>query len=79
MRQLYCAVAIPKMMYAIDVWYTPVHTREGNKRHSGSVGFTNRFQSLPRMASTAITGALRTTANNILDMHAGLWPVELML
>ena len=41
MRQLYCAVAIPKMTYAIDVWYTPVHTREGNKRRSGLVGFTN--------------------------------------
>ena len=79
MRQLYCVVAIPKMTYAIDVWYTPVHTREGNKRRSGSVGFTNRFQLLQRMASTAITGALCTTANNILDMHAGLWPVELML
>ena len=79
MRQLYCAVMIPKMTYAIDVWYTPVHTREGNKRCSGSVGFTNWFQSLQRMASTAITGALHTMANDILDKHAGLRPVELML
>ena len=31
------------------------------------------------MASTAITGTLRTTANDILDMHAGIWPVEVML
>ena len=29
MRQLFCTVAIPKMTYALDVWYMPVHKKEG--------------------------------------------------
>ena len=29
MRQQFCTVVIPKMMYALDVWYTLVHKKEG--------------------------------------------------
>ena len=29
MRQLFCTVAIPKMTYVLDVWYMPVHKKEG--------------------------------------------------
>jgi hypothetical protein len=38
MRQLYCAVAIPKFTYAADVWFTPVQRRGFMKRAGGSVG-----------------------------------------
>ena len=27
MQQLYCAVAIPKLTYTADVWYTPITRR----------------------------------------------------
>ena len=40
MWQLYHAVAILKMTYAVDVWYTPPHRKEDAKKDSGSVGIT---------------------------------------
>jgi len=29
MRLLYILVAVPKMMYVLDVWYIPLHKKEG--------------------------------------------------
>ncbi|KAJ8468306.1 hypothetical protein ONZ45_g17291 [Pleurotus djamor] len=37
LRRLYLAVAIPKMTYALDVWYTPPHLKEGAKNRRGSI------------------------------------------
>ena len=54
MRQMYCAVVLPKMMYVADVWYMPTHKREGAEKTSGSVGITRRMASMQRMASMAI-------------------------
>jgi len=79
MRQLYISVAIPKMTYALDVWYTPPVKPVGAKRNSGSVAALRGMQKAHRVATLAITGALRTTPNDILDTHAGLLPIELTL
>ena len=79
MRQLYTAVAIPKMTYAIDVWLMPPRKQDGAKRYTGSVNITNRFATLQRMAALAITGAMRTTATDVLDLHVGLLPMLLAL
>ena len=67
------------MTYAVDVWYTPPCRKEGAKKDSGSVGITNKLVSLQRMAALAITGALRSTATDALDLHAGTQPVRLLL
>ena len=37
MRQLYLAVALPKITYGIDVWYTPPSKPIGVTKNSGSV------------------------------------------
>lgn len=80
LRQLYLSVAVPKMTYAIDVWWTPVRPPPpGKKQHLGSVGFTKRLEGVQRMATLAITGALRTTATDVLDIHADTLPIELLL
>ena len=79
MRQLYTAVAIPKMTYMIDVWLTLPRKWDGAKRHTCSVNITNRFATLQRMAALAITGAMCTTATDVLDLHAGLLPMRLAL
>ena len=79
MRQLYNAVAIPKMTYAADVWYTPVNKRVGRLRSSSSVGIMGKLASLQWMATLAITGALRSTATNTLDLHADVLPVKFLL
>ena len=79
MKQLYNTVAIPKMTYRADVWYTPIYKQKGRSRASGSVGVMGKLALLQRMATTAITGALRSTAMDILDLHVGVLPVGLLL
>ena len=79
MRQLYNTVAVPKMVYAANIWYMPMYLRTGRERHCGSVGITSRLASVQCLASTAITGALHSTATDVLDLHANLLQVELML
>lgn len=78
-RQLFKAVVIPRIAYCVDVWYTPVHKKASAKNRSGSVAFTRRYASIQRMAGMAITGALRSTPTDVIDLHAGLLPAELML
>ena len=79
MQQLYNAVAVPKMTYAADVWYTPVYLHAGRERHCSSVGITSRLASVQCLASTAIMGTLHSTVTDVLDLHANLLLVELML
>ena len=78
MQQLYQAVAIPSFMYAADVWFTPVQ-RDGSGRSSGSAGVARKLTTVQRMATTAVTGALRTTATDVMEVHENLLPVELMM
>ena len=79
MCQMYNAVAIPKLAYVADVWYTPTCKKEGASRRSSSVGVANRLISIQRMATIAIMGAMHTTATDVLDLHAGLTPIPLVL
>jgi len=79
MRQLYVLVAIPKMTYGLDVWYTPPTKPVGAKRNHGSVTALRGLQKAQHVATLAITGALRTTPTDVLDAHAGLLPMQLTL
>jgi ribonuclease HI len=79
MRQLYLSVAIPKMTYGADVWYTPPRLEMGKRRRTGSVGVLRLLEKVQRIAVIAINGALRTTANDTLNAHANIMPVDLML
>jgi ribonuclease HI len=79
MRQLYIAVAIPKMTYGVEVWYSPPIKPTGAARNAGSVGALRGLQKAHRMATLAINGALRTTPLDLLDAHAGTLPIELTL
>lgn len=79
MRQLYLSVAVPKLTYGLDVWYTPPAKLEGAKKRTGSVSALKGMQKAQRVATLAITGALRTTPTDILDSHAGILPLELLL
>ena len=79
MRQLYLAVAVPKMSYAADVWYTLPHkANEWSKRQVGSIKFTQKIQSAQRRAAISVLGAMRTTAGDVLNAHAYLPPPHLL-
>ena len=79
MRQLYQAVAIPSFSYAADIWFMPIEWPVGCKMARGSVGVARRLTSVQRIATMAITGALCTSATDILEVHANLWPIELLM
>jgi len=79
MRQLYLSVALPKITYGLDVWYTPPNKPIGFTKNSGSVGILHNLQKIQRMATTAITGTLRSAPTDLIDAHAGLLPMEIAL
>jgi len=79
MRQLYIAVALPKMTYALDIWYTPPTKPLGQRKSTGSVGVLHQMKKLQRLASLTIVGGMKSTPTDLLDTHAGLFPIELTL
>jgi hypothetical protein len=79
MRQLYLSVALPKITYGLDVWYTPPTKPAGYTKNTGSVGVLRNLEKAQRLATTAITGTLRSAPTDLLDAHAGLLPMELAL
>src|SRR6266481_6338495 len=79
MRQLYQAVAVPSYTYAADIWFNPVIRNMGDKKAKGSVGMAHKLTSVQRIATTAITGTLCTSATDTMELHANLFPVELLM
>lgn len=78
-HHLWLSVGIPKLTYALDVWYTPPHKQLGKTRNTGSVMATKLMTRVQRTASLAITGAFKSTATDIADAHAGLPPMQVTL
>src|SRR6266481_4196423 len=79
MQQLYQAVAVPSYMYAADIWFNPVIRNACNKKAKVSVGMAHKLTSVQCIATTTITGALRTSATDTMELHANLFPVELLM
>jgi hypothetical protein len=67
MQQLYLTIAIQKMTYGLDVWYTPPRLAIGKTRRKGSVGALRELEKVQRIAALAINGALCSTASDTLD------------
>jgi ribonuclease HI len=79
MRRLYISVAIPKISYAADVWFTPTYRGPGGNMVKGSVHIMKKLSTVQRMAALSIIGALRTTPTDLIDAHADLLPLELTM
>jgi hypothetical protein len=79
MRQLYQAVAIPKMIYAADLWFSPAYRDGSDTPQKGSLGTAKRLTSVQRIALLTITGAMRSTATDLLEVHANVLPITLLL
>jgi hypothetical protein len=75
--QLYISMVLPKMEYALPVWYTPI--REGKKQKAGSIGHTKQLETIQRLAYKLITGAFHSTATDILEAHAFIPPLRIRL
>ena len=74
-RRLYLAVAVPKMMYAADICLESSRRVGG----AGSATIVAKLAAVQRKAAIAITGAMKTTATDILDAHANLLPMQLLV
>ncbi|THH16336.1 hypothetical protein EW146_g4287 [Bondarzewia mesenterica] len=79
LRQLYVGVAIPKMMYAADVWCTPIYETEGGKKARGSVGTATALTRVQRTVARTILGGLSSSPTDALEAHANLLPIELLI
>jgi hypothetical protein len=67
------------MLYAADVWFTPAFRSGSDATQRGSIGITKKMTSVQRIAALAITGAMRTTATDLLEAHTNLLPITLLL
>lgn len=78
-RQLYRAVVVPRILYAASVWLRPTYNEATNKTIHGSVGVTKKIAQTQRTAALAITGAMRSSPGDSLEIHADLYPVPLLV
>lgn len=80
MRKLYGGVVIPKMLYTADVWCTDLISKgRGKLGGRGARGFASQMARVHRMATILITGAMRSTASDLLDAHANVPPFQQIL
>jgi ribonuclease HI len=75
LRRLYLAVAVPRIYYAADVCLV-AGSRKGK---IGGAGLVARLTTVQRKAAVAITGAMRSTATDVLNAHANLMPVPVLI
>ena len=74
-KKLYSRVALPHILYGIDVWCTPLHGRHARGNRKGSVKAIKKLTSIQRLRTLAITGGLHTTPTDALNAHAALLPM----
>ena len=74
MRQYYNAVAVPRMLYTADVFLIP-----GTEKNKGTKGYINKLARIQRQTALAITGAMKTTANDTLDTHTNVLSFHLLI
>ena len=76
-RRLYISVAIPRILYAADVWCAP--TDQDTLKTSGSRKVIRQLTTVQRSGTLAITGGLRTSPTDALDASTFLLPVPLTI
>ncbi|KAF5383195.1 hypothetical protein D9615_004913 [Tricholomella constricta] len=79
-RQLYIAIAIPRILYAADIYLSPPRrqTETASVKKSGRA-IINKLASVQRRAAIMATGAMRSTPTTALDALAGLIPFHLLV
>ena len=78
-KQLYNTVTVPRFTYRVEVWYSPIYKPQGSLKSRGLISVNNKLKSAQWKVAAAITDSLRTTAGDILDVHAYILPIDLLL
>ena len=76
-RQLYVSIALPRALYAVDLWCIPTQNDRSGPRATGSAKVTRQLAMLQRAATTVITGGLYTLPTDALDACAFLLPASM--
>lgn len=78
-RMLYLGVAVPSMLYAADIFLSPLQKGTNLKHPKGSVGHIRRLARVQRAAAIMITGGMWSSPTDVLDNHAELLPFYLLI
>ena len=76
-RKLYASVALPRTLYASDIWCIPTEQEELTSK--GNAKVTKKFITMQRAGALAITGGLRTSPTDALDAFAFILPAPLTI
>ena len=63
-------MVLPTLEYALPVWFTSVHKDPNTGRWTGSIGHTKIMDKILRLGCKLITGAYRSMATDVLELHA---------
>ena len=78
-RRMYIGVALPRILYAADVWAPPPYGSKHESKQTSNKRFTMRLSSIQRAGTLAIVGGLRTSPTDTLCVHANVLPAHLEL
>ena len=78
-HQLYQAVVIPHTLYAASVWLRPTYNAKTNTTVCGSTGTAKRIGQTQRTVLLAITGAMKSSPSDSLEVHANSLPGPLLI
>jgi len=78
-KQLFTSVALPRVLYAVDLWCTPVNNKYDGPKMVGSARAIKQFTSVQRAGVLAIMGRLRTSPTDTLNASAFLLPASLTI
>jgi hypothetical protein len=78
-RKLYMSMALPQILYSIDIWCPPLHRKTDRGGNKGSVSFIKKLSSIQQAGALAITGGFRTSPSDSLDTHTALLPIDLRI
>jgi hypothetical protein len=76
-RRLYISVAIPRILYAVDVWGIQLKRNTGPQTIGKVSECNNKMTSIQRAGTLAITGGLQTSPTDTLDAHVFTLPLHL--
>ena len=76
-RRLYIGVALPRILYGVDVWCGPPLESRSDSNALGSKKVITQLTSIQRSGAIAITGALRTSPTDALNVCAFILPFAL--
>ena len=78
-RKLYISVAIPRILYGAEIWCRPPPRENQKAKGKGSAKIRRQIITIQRSGAIAITGALRTSPTDLLNVCSSLIPATLIL